>query len=140
MSYQDCDPQTASELTQTNGVGFTKDKPSWKLYAGLSAVLLFVVGIEFAGIKAQSSPPSFTDAERARIFKAQSAYNALAPQWQKVSADMEAVQRMAKDRCGTEYHPDVDKDGEPVCLPQSANAVKDQPAKIPENSAKPKEK
>lgn len=90
--------------------------------------------------KAKDSVPTFTDAERARIFKAQSAYNALAPQWQKVSSEMEAVQRMAKDKCGTEHHPDVDKDGEPVCLPQSANAVKDQPSKTPDKSANTKAK
>lgn len=117
---------------------------NFKLVRDVVIIVLVLLLLGFAAVIAgksiQSITPTFTDAERAQIFKVQKDYNAVLPQWQKVSKDAEEVERIMKDKCGSKFHPEFDKDGEPHCIdnpPQSANAGKPQTETKAEKSAKP---
>lgn len=137
MSYQDCDPQTASELTQTNGVG-DKGRPMRNYLAtGIACVCVFALCVIGIKIYSQSVTPAFTQDDQIRFLKAQTAYMTAQP----AIAEWEAVQRMALDRCGKEFKPEINASDKLLhCVPQSANAANPQAPSTPEKSANTKQK
>lgn len=110
-----------------------------KTYAPNIVILTSALALMIYALKvySQSVTPAFTQDDQIRFLKAQTAYMTAQP----AIAEWEAVQRMALDRCGKEFKPEINASDKLLhCVPQSANAANPQVPSTPEKSANTKQK